>query len=166
MSQEKISCLIFLAPLPNKKISCLLSQKKISCLMRNSHVWCFLHKSHKKISWDMRFSHETWDRRFSHGGAVQIDVLSHEKISCLKRKSHVSREYLISYHFWPPQLRKSRVSCLMRKSHISWDFLLGFKEKAWDMRISHETGDFLLDRRQEIFLLGIGAKKIRHEIFS
>ena len=49
----------------------------------------------------MRFCHETRDRRFYHrGGAVQENVLSHEKISCLKRKSHVSREYLLSYQFW------------------------------------------------------------------
>merc|ERR1712240_838620 len=39
-----------------------------------------------------RKSHGTGD--FLMRGAVQKNVLSHEKISYLKRKSHVSRKYL------------------------------------------------------------------------
>ena len=68
--------------------------------------------------------------------------------------------------FWVPSTRKSPVSCLMRKSHVSWDFLLGFIEKAWDMRISHETGDFLSRQETGDFLIGGGQKLIRHKIFS
>ena len=78
-------------------------------------------------------------------------------VSCLMKKSHVSQENLLSHHI--------EVSP-MSKSHVSWDFLVGFIEKAWDMRISHETGDFLLRHETEDFLLGGEPKLIRHEIFS
>ena len=43
---------------------------------------------------------------------------------------------------------------------------MGFIEKARDMRISHETGDFLLRQKTEDFLVRGGAKLIKHEIFS
>ena len=46
-------------------------------------------------------------------------------VSCLMRKSHVSRENLMSYQFWvPPPTRKSPVSCLMGKSHVSRENLM------------------------------------------
>ena len=146
MSQGKSHVFSVLAP-PAETISCVLSHERISCLMRNSYVSCFLHKSQKKISWDMRFSHETVDRRFSRGGAVWQNVLSHEKISCLKRKSHVlsvrvpQRENLLSLVSWEnlmseekisglislgPPIRKSPVSCLRRKSHVSRENLMSF----------------------------------------
>ena len=118
MSQEKISCLNSLGP-PKEKISCLLSHEKISCLKRKSHVFSVLGPPMRK-----------------------------SPISCLMRKYHVSRENLMSYHFWvppnkkisclvchekilcpkrkshvfsvlgPPQMRKYPVACLMRKSHV------------------------------------------------
>ena len=70
----------------------------------------------------------------------------------------------------------------MRKFHVSWDFLMGFIRKAWDMRFSCETGDFLVGRgpyekiscllSHEIisylmrFSHGIYREGMRHEIFS
>ena len=92
--------------------------------MRNSHVSCFLLKSQKKISWNMRFSHETGDTRFFHRGLYKKKVLSHEKITCLKRKSHISRENLMSQEkisclisFGPPPQRENILS------PVSWENL-------------------------------------------
>jgi len=48
-------------------------------------------------------------------------LLSHEKISCLKRKTHVLAV------FGPPPMRKSPVSCLMRKSHVPREKLMYFQ---------------------------------------
>ena len=114
--------------------------------MRNSHVSCFLLKSQKKISWNMRFSHETGDTRFFHRGLYKKksclmrkshvsreNLISQEKISCLKRKSHVLSvlgppqwENLMSYQFGAPLQRKYHVSYLRRKSHVSRENLMSF----------------------------------------
>ena len=51
----------------------------------------------------------------------------YEKMSCLMRKSHVSRENLMSYQFWAPPMRKSPVSCLMRKSHVPRENLMSYQ---------------------------------------
>ena len=136
---------------------------------------------HEIFSWDLRFSYET-DHFL-----IQPPSTRKSPVSCLMRKSHVSRENLMSYQFLPPQwenllspvlwenlmsqdkisclfsfgpppMRKSPVFCLMRKSHVPWDFLLGFMEKAWDMRISHETGDFLSRQETGDFPIGGGVK--------
>merc|ERR1712082_303618 len=48
-------------------------------------------------------------------------LLSHEKISCPKRKSHVFSVLA------PPQMRKSPVSCLMRKSHVPRENLMSLQ---------------------------------------
>merc|ERR1712101_53950 len=81
-----------------KKISCLLCHEKISCLKRKSHVFSVLGPPNEKISC----------------------LLSHEKISCSKRKTHVF-SVLVS-----PLTRKSPVTCLMRKSHVSRENLMSY----------------------------------------
>ena len=98
MSQEKISYLISFGP-PSKRKS------PVSCLMRKSHVsreklmsYQFLVPPNEKISC----------------------LLSHEKISCSKRKTHVF-SVLVS-----PLTRKSPVTCLMRKSHVSRENLMSY----------------------------------------
>merc|ERR1711873_330606 len=88
-SQEKISCLFSIYSPPNKKISCLLSHEKISCPKRKSQV-------------------------FSVFGLLPTKKSS---VSCLMRKSHVSRENLISYQFWAPP--KEKISCLLSNEKIS-----------------------------------------------
>merc|ERR1712243_403222 len=95
----------------------------------------------------MRFSHETGDRRFS---VLGPPLMRKSPVSCLMRKSHVSRENLMSFQFWappnekiscllshekisclislgPPPTRKSPVSCLMRKSHFSRENLMSYQ---------------------------------------
>merc|ERR1712041_44031 len=80
---------------PNKKISCLLSLEKISCLKRKSHVLSVWPPQTRKSS-----------------------------VSCLMRKSHVSRENLMSYQFGPPNekisclLSHEKISCSKIKSHV------------------------------------------------
>ena len=58
----------------------------------------------------------------------------YKKISCLMRKSHVSRENLMSQEnisnliiFGRPPTRKYPVSCLMRKSHVSRENLMSYQ---------------------------------------
>ena len=101
-SQEKISCpkrkshfFSFLGP-PNEKIYCLLSPEKISFIKRKSHVLSVLGPPARKspVSCLMRkyyvqreniMSYQVWappNEKIS-------CLLSHEKISCVKRKSHV-----------------------------------------------------------------------------
>ena len=158
MSQEKISCLISLGPPPNEKISCLLSHEKISCLKRKSHVFSVLgptpmrkspvsslrRKSHvprenlmsfhfwvppsKKIYCLLSPEKISFIKRKSHVLSVLgppykkiFCLLSHKKISCLKRKS-----YVLSV-LGPPSTRKSPVSCLMRKSHVSRENLMSYQ---------------------------------------
>jgi len=54
--------------------------------------------------------------------------LSHEKISCLKRKSHVSRENLMFYQFLgPPSKKIPPVSSLMKKSHSSKESFMSYQ---------------------------------------
>ena len=117
----------FLMGGPQEIISCLLSHEKISCLMRFSHG---IYKE------GMRHEIFSWDRRFSCGEG-------------------------------PPK-RKSAVSCLMRKSHVSRDFLMGFMEKAWDIIFSHETGDFVMGVPPGENLLSPVSWEnfMSHEIFS
>ena len=130
MSQEKISCLIFLAPIPNKKISCLLSKRKspVSWEILMSHAFSLNPKRKSHEIWDFLMRQETQDF-FIEGSTKKSPVswenlMSQEKISYLKRKSHVSRENLMSYQFWaPPPTGKYPVSCLMRKSLIPPIFL-------------------------------------------
>merc|ERR1712240_122674 len=89
-SQEKISCLFSIWSPPQREN--LLSQENISCL------FSFWSPPNEKI----------------------FCVLSHEKISYLKRKSHVF-SVLVS-----PLTRKSPVTCLMRKSHVSRENLMSY----------------------------------------
>ena len=132
---------------------------------------------HEIFSLDMRFSHETRDRRFSHWGGTQNwydmrfsletwdflmrqetgDFLMgglYKKMSCLMKKSHVSRENLmfqedISYLiiFGPPNkkisclLSHKKISYLMRNSHISCFLCKSHMKISWDMKFSHKTGD-------------------------
>merc|ERR1711867_235419 len=93
MSQETISCLLSFGP-PNENISFLLSHEKISCPKRKSHVLSVLGPPQTRKS----------------------------PVSCLIRKSHVSRDNLMSFPFWAPLMRRSPVFCLMRKSHASCFF--------------------------------------------
>ena len=93
--------------------------------MRNSHVSCFLYKSHKKISWDMRFSHETGDRRFSHeGGCTKKcpvsweNLMSQEKISCLKKISHILSFLAPPHEKISYLLSHEKISGPKRKSHV------------------------------------------------
>ena len=73
------------------------------------------------------------------------------------------RQDIFSYS---PPTRKSPVSCLMRKSHVSRDFLLGFMEKVCDMRISHETQDFLMRQETGAVLVGGGSQNGKDMRFS
>merc|ERR1712082_171115 len=77
-------------------------------------------------------------------------LLSHEKISCLKRKSHILSV------LGPPLTRKSPVSCLMRKSHVSTENLMSYQfwvlppnEKIYCL-LSHEK-IFCPKRKSHIF---------------
>ena len=79
----------FLIQPPHKKISCILSHEKIPCLMRFSFG---IYRE------SMRHDIFSWERRFSHGGVPRRKY----PISCLMRKSLVSRENLMSYQFLPP----------------------------------------------------------------
>merc|ERR1711867_206186 len=55
-------------------------------------------------------------------------LLSPEKMSFTKKKSHVPRENLMSIQFWVTHpMRKSPVSCLMRKSHVSRENLMSYQ---------------------------------------
>merc|ERR1711895_343271 len=90
MSQEKITCFSFLGHPQTRKST-------VSCLRRKSH-----------LSRENLMSFPFWappNEKIS-------CLLSHEKVSCVKRKSHV-------LSVWGPlPMRKSPVSCLMRKSHV------------------------------------------------
>ena len=117
----------FLVP-PNEKIFCLLSHEKISFSKRKSHGFSVL-------------------------GPPQMRKYP---VACLMRKSHVSRENIMSYQFWPsqwenilslvswenlmsqekisclisfgsPQTKKSPVSCIIRKSQALRDNLMSFQ---------------------------------------
>merc|ERR1711867_231491 len=68
---------------PNEKISCFLSHEKILCLKRKSHVSSVLVSPPRRKS----------------------------PVSFLIRKSHVSRENLLSCQFGAPQNEK--ISCLL-----------------------------------------------------
>ena len=126
ISQEKISCLkrkshvlSVLGPPPQREnlLSLVswenhMSQEKISCLIS---FWSPLNK---KISCLLSHDKISCSKRKPHVFLVlgppneKIScLLSHEKISCLKRKSHV-------LSVLAPPMRKSPVSCLMRKSHV------------------------------------------------
>ena len=128
MSQEKISCLFSFGPHPHEKISCLLSHEKISCPKRKSHVIQFwvTHPTRKSpVSCLMRKSHVSRENLMSYQFGAPPNkkiscLLSHGKISCLKRKSHVLSV------FGPPSTRKSPVSCLMTKSHVQKENLMSF----------------------------------------
>merc|ERR1712243_385164 len=97
VSREYLMSNQFLVP-PNKKISCLLSHEKISCSKRKSHVFSVLGSPQK--------------RKYP--------------VSCLMRKSHVSRENFMSFPFWAPPMRRSPVSCLMRKSRVSREIIMPY----------------------------------------
>merc|ERR1712240_906416 len=90
-SQEKISCLFSIWSPPQREN--LLSQENISCL------FSFWSPPNEKI----------------------FCVLSHEKISRPKRKSHVFSVFGLL------PTRKSSVSCLMRKSHVPRENLMSFQ---------------------------------------
>ena len=132
----------FWVPIPNEKISCLLSHEKISCLKRkyyvlsvfgpllNEKISCLL--SHEKISCSKRKSHV-----FS---VLGPPLMRKSPVSCLMRKSHVSRENLMSYQFWPPQwenllspvswenlMSQEKISYLKRKSHVSRENLMSYQ---------------------------------------
>merc|ERR1712240_135598 len=94
-------------------------------------------------------------------------------VSCLIRKSHVSRENLmcqenISYLiiFGPPPTRKSPVSCHMRKSHVSRENLMSYqfwvptpKRKSnvsCLMRKSHVSRENLMSQENISYLIIFG----------
>ena len=114
---------------PNEKISCLPSHEKISCLKRKSHVlsvWGPPPKRKFPVSSLIRKSHVSRENLMSYQFWAPPNekiscLLSHEKISCLKRKSHVLSV------FGPPPTRKSPVSCLMRKSRVPRENLMSFQ---------------------------------------
>ena len=144
----------------------LLSHKKISCLMCSWYIpWENLVR-HEIISWNRTqeifswwppwISHEMWDFLMrQETGDFLIGGL-YKKMSCLMRKSHVLREYLISYQFWAPPNEKiscllshEKISCLKRKSHVSREYLISYQFWApqqenivspvsWVNLISHE----------------------------
>ena len=147
------------------------------------------YKSHKKISWDMRFSHETGDRRFSHeGGCTKKcpvsweNLMSQEKISCLKKISHILSflapphekiSYLLSHEkisgpkrkshvfsvFGPPPPRKSPVSCLMRKSHDLRENLMSFQYRVppqWENLLSPVSWENLVSQEKISCLFSFG----------
>ena len=117
MSQEKISCLkkishilSFLAP-PHEKISYLLSHEKISGPKRKSHVFSVFGPPHQEnllslVSWE--------------------NLMTQEKILCL-------------FSIGSPPMRKSHVSCVIRKSHDSREILMSYAFSINPKRKSHET---------------------------
>ena len=127
MSQEKISCVkrishiySFLAPSPPRK-------SPVSCLMRKSHdprenLMSFPYRAPPNEKISCLLSHEkiSCPKRKSHVFSVLAPPQMRKyPVSCLMRISHVTRENVISYQFWVPPMRKSLVFCLMRKTHVS-----------------------------------------------
>merc|ERR1711996_207901 len=98
----------------------------VSCLMRKSHVlsvWGPLPMRKSPVSFLMRKSHVPRENLMSYQFWVPPNekiscLLSHEKISCLKRKSHVFSV------LGPPNekisglLSHEKISCPKRKSHV------------------------------------------------
>merc|ERR1712082_33183 len=116
------------------KISCFMSYEKISYLRRKSHVLSVLGPPHEKISC----------------------LLSHEKISCLKRKYQV-------FSVLAPPTRKSPVSCLMRKSHVSRENLMSLEKISCYSVLGHppnENISYLLSHDK------VSCLKRKSQIFS
>ena len=142
LSHEKISCLISLGSPSTRK-------SLVSCLMRKSHdpgdnLMSFQYRVPPNEKIFCLLSHEkiSCPKRKSHVFSVLAPpnekiscLLSHEKISCLKRKSHVLSV------LGPPPTRKSPVSCLKRKSPVSWEILMCDAFSINLTRKSHETWD-------------------------
>merc|ERR1712240_959617 len=113
---------------PNKNIFCLLSHEKISCLKRKSHILSVLGPPLTRkspVSCLMRKSHVSRENLMAYQFLAPPNekiscLLSHEKISCSKRKSHVF-SVLVS-----TLTRKSPVTRLMRKSHVSRENLMSY----------------------------------------
>ena len=137
--------------------------------MRQSFVsreYLMSHQSRGIYGERMRHEIFSWDRKFSCGGPPHTRK---SPVSCLMIESYVSRENFMSHEIFSWDIwrrhetwdflvrqeiflwggapkRKSPVFYLTIWSHISRDYLMGFIEKAWDMRLSPETGDFLVGR--------------------
>ena len=98
-----------------------MAEEKISCYSVLGH------QPNEKIS--CLLSHEKFSclKRKSNDLSVWGPLpMRKSPVSCLMRKSHVSGENLMSqekisciFSFWSPPTRKSPVSCLMRISHVS-----------------------------------------------
>ena len=154
---------------PQEIISCLLSHEKISCLMRFSHGIYKEGMRHEIFSWDRRFSSGEVPPKRNLLSPVSWENLSFHKIfSWDLWRRHETLDFLMRQEIfsWGPPRRKSPVSCFMRKFHMSQDFLMGFMEKAWDIRFSHETGDYLVSHEIISCLLrfsfGIYGEGMRH----
>merc|ERR1711873_380 len=138
---------------PNEKISYLLSHEKISCPKRKYHVFSVLAPPMRKsfVSCLMRKFHISRENLMSYKFWVPPNeniscLLSHGKISCLKRKSHVlsvchppSKRKSHVFLVLGPPMRKSPVSCLMRKSHFSRENLMSYDFSINPTRKSHGT---------------------------
>ena len=143
MSQEKISCLFSFGPHPHEKISCLLSHEKISCPKRKSHVIQF---------W---VTHPT----------------RKSPVSCLMRKSHVSRENLMTYQFgapsqwdnllflvsWENPMSQEKISCVTGISHIL-SFLVPPQRENLLSPVSWEN---LMTQEKILCLFSIGSPPMR-----
>ena len=150
----------FWAP-PNEKISCLLSLEKISCPKRKSHVFSVLGPPQREnllsfASWENLMTQEKISCIFSFGPHPHEKIsclLSHEKISCPKRKSHVIQ-------FWVTHpTRKSPVSCLMRKSHVSRENLMSYQfgvPPQWENLLSLVSWENLMSQEKISFLISLG----------
>ena len=143
MSQEKISCFISLGPPPMRKspVSCLMRKSCVSWEILMPHAFSINPKRKSLETWDFLMRQETGD--FLVGGLYdKISYLMRKShvfsvlgptpmrkspVSSLRRKSHVPRENLMSFHFWVPPTRKSPVSCLMRKSLVARENLMTYQ---------------------------------------
>ena len=141
------------------------SHKKISCLIRKSDVSCFLHTSHEKISWDMRFSHETGDRRFSHeGGCTKKcpvsweNLMSQEKISCLKKISHILSFLAPPHEKISYLLSHEKISGPKRKSHV---FSVFGPPPHQENLLSPVSWENLMTQEKILCLFSIGSPPMR-----
>ena len=150
-------------PPPNGKISCLLSHEKISCLKRKSYVFSVLGPTPMRkspVSCLMRKSHVWRENLLSHQFWISPNqkiscLLSHEKISCLKRKSYVLLVRGPPIEKISRLLPHEKISCLKRKSHVL--SVLGPPQR--DNLLSSVSWENLISQEKISCLISFGPPK-------
>ena len=147
MSQENISYLIIFGPSPTRK-------SPVSCLMRKSH--------------DPRENLMSFPYRVPPNEKISC-LLSHEKISCPKRKSHVFSvlappqwENHLSPVSWENLMSQEKISCVKRISHIL-SFLVPPQRENLLSPVSWEN---LMTQEKILCLFSIGSPPMRKSPIS